>query len=161
MFLFSLTTYWKNTRVSITCDANCASMKRIFLFFVVLVVFTACEKTIQKTQDELITSVITNGQWRVSNFTKGGINITNDFTDYKFQFQSNKTVDAIKNGSIQATGTWEANAVARTITSGFQSVQNPFPLLNGVWTVTNNSWTFVEATKTTANEIYTVRLDKL
>ena len=135
-------------------------MKKIFLFFFVLTALTACRKTVEKAEDDLLTFAITNGQWKITNFVKGSTNITSDFADYKFQFQSNKTVDAIKNGSVSASGTWEANVTNRTITSWFGNAQSPLPFLNGVWTITNNSWTFVEATQSANNETYVLRLDK-
>ena len=135
-------------------------MKKTFLFFLVLTALTACKKTVEKAEDNLLIIAITNGQWKVTNFAKGSINITSDFADYKFQFQGNKTVDAIKNGSVSASGTWEANLTNRTVTSRFPNAQSPLPFLNGVWTVTNNSWTFAEATQSTNNETYVLRLDK-
>ena len=36
--------------------------------------------------------------------------ITSDFSAYKFQYYSNYTVDAIKNGVVEKTGTWDGES---------------------------------------------------
>ncbi len=136
-------------------------MKTFFLFFLVFTVLTGCKKITEKAEDNAITMAITSGQWKVSRFVKNGSDITSEFTGYKFQFQSNRTVDAMKEGSVNASGTWAANVENRSIASNFPNVQNPLLLLNGVWIITRNSWTFVEANQTINNETYTLRLDKV
>ena len=135
-------------------------MKTYFLFFIVLIAFAGCKKVAEQIEEDLITQAITNGHWRIANFTKGSTNLTTEFSEYKFQFQSNYTVNAIKNGSVSASGTWQPNVENRTITSNFRNAQSPLPLLNGVWTITKNSWTYVEANQTAGNEVYTLRLEK-
>ena len=136
-------------------------MKTFFLCFIVFTVLTGCKKITEKAEYDAITMAVTNGQWKVSRFVKGGNDVTIEFSEYKFQFLSNRTVDAIKNGSVNASGTWAANVENRSIASKFLNAQNPLLLLNGVWTITRNSWTFVEANQTINNEIYTLRLDKV
>ncbi len=136
-------------------------MKNFFLLFFVLILFASCAKTVQKkVEDDLITQVITNGQWKITSFIKGSNDVTADFSGFIFQFMSDRTVNAMRNGAVNATGSWEANINNRTITSGFQNQQYPLALLNGVWTITKNSWTFVEANQTVNNELYNLRLDK-
>ena len=103
---------------------------------------------------------MTDGQWKVTKFTRDNTDVTPDFSPYKFQFRSNKTVDAINNGTIETSGTWNGDATARTIASNFSSANATVSLLNGLWSITNNSWTFVEATQTVNNEVRTLRLDK-
>ena len=103
---------------------------------------------------------MTDGQWRVTKFTRDTADVTADFSPYKFQFRTNNTVEAINNGSAETTGNWSANASARTIASSFSSANAIVSLLNGTWVITNNSWTFVEATQTVNNEVRTLRLDK-
>ena len=101
-----------------------------------------------------------NGQWVVTNFTKGSNDVTADFSPYKFQFQSNRTVDAIKNMLIEKSGTWDANADKRTITSNFTNANQTLSLLNGTWTITNTTLTSVDANQTVNGEVWILKLNK-
>jgi hypothetical protein len=132
-------------------------MKKLYPI-VLFLVLSGCIK--EKKQENLVIKAMTNGQWKVTGFNKGGTDITSDFTAYLFQFKTDFTVDAINNGSIEKTGSWNADASAQTITSNFANAVNPLALLNGTWTITNNSWTWVEARQTLNNELLTLRLDK-
>ena len=104
---------------------------------------------------------MTNGQWSITNFTLNGTNITSDFAGYKFQYYSNKTVDAIKNGTVEKTGNWDGNASTMTTSANFPSAFNPLRLIYGTWSITNNSWTYVVATQTVGSDVKNMRLDKL
>lgn len=103
---------------------------------------------------------MTDGEWRVTRYVNNGTDITADFADYRFKFQKNNTVDAVKNGTVEKSGTWAANAEARTIASNFVAANPTVTLLNGTWTITKNSWTYVEANQTSGSEVRTLRLDK-
>ena len=134
-------------------------MKPLIALFC-LFLLESCEKIKENVQEDMVMKAMTDGQWRVSNFTKGSDNKTADFSPYRFQFRSNKTVEAINNGTKEKTGNWEADPNNRTITSNFSNATPVVMLLNGTWKITNNSWTFVEASQTINGEIYTLRLDK-
>ncbi len=129
---------------------------------ILLLAFTllSCKKTIESIQENLIVKAMTDGQWKVTRYVRGGTEVTSDFSPYKFQFHSNNTVDAINNVSTESTGSWNADAASRTITSSFSTATSTVSLLNGTWQITNNSWTFVEATQTVNGEVRTLRLDK-
>lgn len=135
-------------------------MKRFALFSLCFLLATSCKKTIEAKAENAIMKAMTDGQWVVSNFTSNGTDITSDFTGYSFQYHNNYTVDAIKNDSIQTTGTWEGDVNSMNISANFSNVANPLLLLNGVWHVTDNSWTYVKATMMVGSEIRTLRLDK-
>jgi len=115
---------------------------------------------VKKKEENLVVNAMVNGQWKVTSFKKAGTDVTADFSSYLFQFKSNFTVDAINNGAIEKTGSWNADASAQTITSSFSNAANPLILLNGTWQITNNSWTWVEASQTVNGELLTLRLDK-
>jgi hypothetical protein len=131
-------------------------MKKLYSIFFLLLV-AGCVK---KKEENLVMDAMVNGQWKVTSFKKGATDITTDFSTYKFQFNSNYTVDAINNGSIEKTGSWNADATSQTITSNFSNAVNPLILLNGTWQITNNSWTWVEANQTSNGELLSLRLDK-
>ncbi|NJO25178.1 MAG: hypothetical protein HC867_04425 [Bacteroidia bacterium] len=90
---------------------------------------------------------MTDGQWVITSFIDNGTDITSDFSGYKFQYFSNRTVDAIKNGSVEKTGSWEGNASNLSIWASFPGAAYPLMMIDGTWLITNNSWTFVEAKK--------------
>jgi hypothetical protein len=133
-------------------------MKILYLLIFFIISF-GCIK--EKKAENLVVQAMVNGQWKVTNFKKGGTDMTSDFASYHFQFKTNFTVDAINSGSVEKTGSWNADATSQSITSNFQDAVNPVVLLNGTWIITNNSWTWVEAKQTVNGELMSLRLDKL
>jgi len=136
-------------------------MKKLFPALLIIIVFSGCKKSIENAQEDLIIKAMTDGQWAVSSFTQNGSDITTNFSGYKFQYFSNKTVDAIKNGSVEKTGTWNGEASTMTTWANFTNATAPLSLINGAWHIDNNSWTFVVATQSAGSETKTMRLDKL
>lgn len=135
-------------------------MKPRFLTILVLFILLGCKKAVEKQQENAIMQAMTDGQWVITNFTTNGTDITADFSGYKFQYFNDYTVDAIKNGSIEKTGTWLGDINSMSISANFSNAINPLSLLNGTWLITDNSWTYVKATMTINTEVRTLRLDK-
>jgi len=134
-------------------------MKSALIIFLA-VLFAGCKKTVENIQQDLVILAMTDGQWGVTSFTQNGTNITADFASYKFKYYSNKTVDAIKSGTVEKTGTWDGNASTMTTSANFTGAAYPLNLINGSWHIDRNSWTYVEATQVTGTETRTMRLDK-
>ena len=135
-------------------------MKKLYTLFVLVIIFSSCEKTAEKIGEDLVIKAMTDGQWKVTKFTQNGTDITSSFSGYKFQYYSNKTVDAILNGVTERTGIWDGNATAMTTYASFPGASNPISLIDGTWNITKNSWTYVEATQINGAETKTLRLDK-
>lgn len=135
-------------------------MKKLFLILFAAVCITGCKKTKEDIQMDLVVMAMTDGQWAITSFTQNGNNITADFSAYKFKYYSNKTVDAIKNGTKEITGNWDGNASAMTTSASFTGASYPINLINGSWHIDRNSWTYVEASQTVGTETKTMRLDK-
>lgn len=136
-------------------------MKKTVLIILCLFVFlSGCKKTIEKIQEDLVVKAMVDGQWAVTSFQLNGTDITADFANYRFKYYSNKTVDAINNGVVEKTGTWDGNASAMTTWANFTSPAYPLSLINGSWHIDNNSWTFVVATQSNGTDTKTMRLDK-
>jgi len=133
---------------------------KLALFIVLSIFLTGCKKAVENAQEDLVILAMTDGQWGVTSFTQNGNNITTDFASYKFKYYSNKTVDAIKNGTIEKTGTWDGDAASMTTSANFNTPPYPLNLINGSWHIDRNSWTYVEATQVAGTEIRTMRLDK-
>lgn len=141
-----------------------------YLFTVVILAslgLSSCQKAVENATKQAETNAliqfIAGGQWKVTSFVQAGTDVTTSFSNYKFQFKTDLTVDAIliSNSSVDKTGTWTADVNAQTITSGFPSGNATLSLLNGTWIITKNSLTYVEAKQTVSGQLYTLRLDKL
>lgn len=130
----------------------------LILFFCIS--FFSCHKVVQNAAENAILNAMTDGQWVVTSFTTNGTDITSDFSGYKFQYYRDYTVDAIKNGTVEKTGTWQADANAMNIVGNFPNAVNPLLLINGTWHIIDNGWTYVKATMTIGSETRTLRLDK-
>ncbi len=135
-------------------------MKKLIPLFLLMISLVSCKKTVEKIGEDLVIKAMTDGQWKITKFTQNGTDITSNFSAYKFQYYSNKTVDAILNGVTERTGVWDGDAGAMTTWANFAGAPNPISLINGTWNITNNGWTYVEAKQTNGTEIKTLRLDK-
>ena len=111
-------------------------------------------------EEDLVIKAMTDGKWVITSFKDNGTNITTDFAVYKFQYFSNKTVDAINNGTVEMTGNWDGNATNMTTWASFTNASYPLSLINGTWHIDNNSWTYVIATQVNGSETKNMRLDK-
>jgi hypothetical protein len=134
-------------------------MKKLYIILI-LASALGCKKQIEEQQQNIIIQAMTTGEWKVTSYIKGGTDVTSDFSPYKFRFKTDFTVDAVNNTTVEKTGKWNADANARTITSEFTNATNPLILLNGIWNISNNSWTWVEAYQNNGTETRTLRLDK-
>ena len=135
-------------------------MKNFVPLIVIILLLGSCKKKIEDIQQDLVIKAMTDGQWVITNFTQNSNNITSAFTPYKFKYYSNKTVDAIKNGTLEKTGNWDGNATNLTTWADFPSATYPLVLINGTWHIDNNSWTFVVASQVNGSETKTMRLEK-
>lgn len=136
-------------------------MRQVILLISLVFLLSGCKKTIDKIKEDAVISAMTDGQWIITSFVKNGTVITSDFSSHKFQFYSNRTVDAIKNSIVEQTGTWDGDVATMTIVASFSNAALPLSLINGSWHIDNNSWTFVVASQNSNNETKTMRLEKL
>jgi hypothetical protein len=135
-------------------------MKKLLFLLAPLFLFTSCKKAIEQAKEDLVIKAMTDGQWTITSFLLNGSNITPDFSTYRFKYYSNKTVDAINNGTVEKTGTWDGNASTMTTSANFISPAYPLNLINGNWQIIRNSWTYVEASQTVGSDTKFMRLDK-
>jgi PBP1b-binding outer membrane lipoprotein LpoB len=136
-------------------------MKQVIIVLLLAIILAGCKKNIEKIKENAVISAMTDGQWIITNFVNNGTVITSDFSSYKFQYYSNKTVDAINNGVVEKTGTWDGDASTMTITANFPNAGPTVTLINGSWHIDNNSWTFVIASQISGSQAKTLRLEKL
>ena len=120
----------------------------------------SCKKIKENIQEKQAMEWITSGQWKIAGYLDAGVDKTAELSAYTFRFKSNRTVDALKNGTLETSGTWQDNQANRTIYSNFPSASYPLILLNATWTVTNGSETSVTATATVNGELRNLKLSK-
>lgn len=135
-------------------------MVKTFTLIFLVFLFAGCSKTVEKMQENAIIKAMTDGQWVITSFVKAGTDITTEFSGYKFQYYSNETVDAIKNGTVEKKGKWKGDVNNMSIFAQFDNTSNPISLINGTWHIDNNSWTFVVASLVGGSETRTLRLEK-
>ncbi len=134
-------------------------MRKLILIASLTILLSACNKT-PLNQEDLVILAMTDGKWAVTIFTLNGNNITADFSAYRFKYYKNKTVDAINNGTVESTGTWDGNSATRTTSANFTGAVYPLNLINGNWNIDRNGWTYVEASQTIGTETKTMKLVK-
>ena len=136
------------------------NMRRFLLILICPLILIQCKKAIQEKEENAIMKAMTDGQWMITSFSVDSTDITSQFATYKFQYFSNYTVEAIKNGTVENTGSWQGDVNTMSIFANFSNAVNPLLLLNGTWIINDNSWTYVKATMTIGNEVRKLRLDK-
>jgi hypothetical protein len=122
-------------------------------------IFSSCEKAEQFLQKAVLKEIITNDRWVVETFAVSGTDVTNEYTSYEFEFNTNGTVSAIKSTET-IIGEWKEDLTAFSIHTNFK---NPTPSLerfNNVWYINKTSATYVDAKAVTATGIFTLKLVK-
>jgi hypothetical protein len=138
---------------------NLYSAKFILLLLLISISIAHCAKKVEEIQKDLVIQVMTSGRWLVQNFSENTVDVSNEFTNYEFQFFENGTVQAI-NGAVISTGTWVGNASALTIYSNFPVGSIPIIRLNDTWKITNNTPNLVEAIPSNAGRTAYLKLVK-
>jgi hypothetical protein len=127
--------------------------------FFALLFTLSCKKAIEKKAENMIMDAITNGEWIVEQYIESGNNISSQFLNYSFKFNSNGTVTGTIN-STSANGTWAGNATDYTITAEFPSAGDPLKKLNGLWKMKDSYWDYVKAEMTTSSGLNVLTLRK-
>lgn len=135
-------------------------MRLALCFMVVLLPALGCKKKIENVKEDLLVNLIVSSQWVVTKYTKGTTDVTADFSPYSFQFRKNFTVDAINNGTVETTGTWDGDIATKTIVSNFPNPNTILVRLNGTWLVKDSGLDYVESTQTIGGETCFLRLVK-
>src|SRR5690349_14757839 len=108
-------------------------MKKLIPALCLIFFFTGCKKAIEKLKQDAVVNAMVDGQWVITSFVQNGTDITTNFTGYKFQYYRDKTVDAIKDGTLEKKGTWDGDASTMTTSASFTGVTAPLLLINGSW----------------------------
>ncbi len=134
-------------------------MKNAISLFLLTLCLLGCKKKTEILED-LVVQAMTTGQWKITSFQENGVDRTADFSPYRFKYNTDNTVNAIKNGAIEKTGTWNGNASTMSIVAEFPNATQPLLIINGTWNITRNGWSFVEANISQSGTLKTLRLDR-
>jgi len=134
-------------------------MKNVISLFLLTLCLLGCKKKTEILED-LVVQAMTTGQWKITSFQENGMDRTADFSPYRFKYNTDNTVNAIKNGAIEKTGTWNGNASTMSIVAEFPNATQPLLIINGTWNITRNGWSFVEANISQSGTLKTLRLDR-
>jgi hypothetical protein len=116
----------------------------LILIFALSPLTYSCNKIVEKKKEDIVISAITNGHWFVKEYRAGALYVTAEFDGYEFQFYTDGKVDGILNTTV-TNGTWTGDVNLMTITSNFSGASQPLSRLNGMWKITDNSYTNVSA----------------
>jgi len=103
------------------------------------------EKTcINNNASSELVNTLKEGTWAVTNFNNEGVNETNNYTDFVFDFKEDFTVTATKNGDVVG-GTWTVILDSGELKLDLNFGEtNPFDELNEDWLVITIATTKVE-----------------
>lgn len=127
---------------------------------VVICSLTACKKVIENEQKKAVMSFITNGRWVVTSYLVDTVEISDQFSGYRFQFKDDGSVTG-DNGTVSVNGTWVGEVSDYSITSQFPAGQEPFVKLNGHWIIKDSGTTFVKADLNTETATMHLHLTKV
>ena len=124
-----------------------------------LLLSISCKKAIEEKQDGLIMKAITDGTWIVEQYFENGSNISYEFLNYDFKFNSNGTVIGAIAGDT-TKGIWSGSSSTASITSNFPTSATPLVKLNAVWKITDSYWDYVEAVTKIGSDSMVLHLRK-
>ena len=140
-------------------------MKQLLILTLSLVMLAGCKKAIKRTQEQiaetLIVKAITDGRWLVSVYKEGANDYKTEFDGYEFQFKTDRKVDAVKNSTIESTGTWNEDRVNIAIMADYPTTaSSTLQRLDGVWKLKSSEWTWVKAEQIIDGKLVTLELQK-
>lgn len=108
--------------------------KTILYLIVALPVMTlfSCKKSSDERKEEYILGVMTNGRWFLEYYAENGVDMTQDFNGYEFQFYESGKLEGTKNNTTQ-TGKWSGDINTLILTVNFSSPDNVLQKLNHQW----------------------------
>jgi hypothetical protein len=118
-------------------------MKPIKMFLAVLAISSSTLYSCSKEKQEEIaatvaTNYVNNGKWKVTKFEEDGKNETHHFTGYVFEFNTNGTVTATKDGKV-VRGTWSKGGDDSKSKFVINFDTAPFNELNEDWVIVSGS----------------------
>lgn len=89
-------------------------------------------KSLDERKKEYILGVMTNGRWFLEYYAENGVDMTDFFKEYEFQFHESGKLDGTKNNTIQ-TGNWSGDINTLILIVNFSSPDDVLQKLNYRW----------------------------
>jgi DNA-binding transcriptional regulator of glucitol operon len=135
-------------------------MKPVLIALLAVSALTGCKKIIEKQKENLVLSIITDGQWTITRFVQAQDTITSQFSGFTFQFNRDYSVEAIRNSLVEEKGTWQGDTETMNITANFSGSNETLKKINGVWHIYQNTLSSVQASQSNPGMEKSLRLDK-
>ena len=127
----------------------------------VVTFFSACSKEqVQQKVEDMALSIMTEGDWIITQFSEGPTGITSSFKGWQCHFNRDKTCVAV-NGTNRVAGTWDVSTPNQTITGLFPAGSNPLDKINGTWKIVRTNSSFGEFIQIKNGIEYKMELTKL
>lgn len=123
--------------------------------------FTNCKKFIENKKEDALLDIMTDGKWIITSFVKNTVDLTPNFSGYAFKYYTDRTVDALKDGSLEKKGNWDGDVETMTTWAEFQNATQPLIEINGSWHIDDSGINYVIASQRGAIDAKEMRLDKL
>jgi hypothetical protein len=140
-------------------------MKQLLILSFTLLMLAGCKKAIKQTREQiaetLIVKAITDGRWTVTVYKDDVTDYIAEFNGYEFQFKTDRTVDAVKNTTVESTGTWNEDKVNIAIIADYPTTAaSTLQRLDGNWKLKDSNWTWVKAEQTINGKLVKLELTK-
>lgn len=86
--------------------------KSIIAFSILALAFLAFKRPDIAARKNALKNKVTQGKWKVNRYRDNGVDETNNYTGYEFQFESNGTVIAAKDENL-FSGSWKGEVDGR------------------------------------------------
>jgi hypothetical protein len=140
-------------------------MKQLLILSFTLLLLAGCKKAIKQTREQiaetLIVKAMTDGRWLVTVYKDDVTDYKPEFDGYEFQFKVDRTVDAVKNSSVQSTGTWNEDKVNIAIIADYPTTAaTTLQRLDGNWKLKDSNWSWVKAEQIINGKLVKLELTK-
>lgn len=133
--------------------------QHFLLLLVISISIAHCAKKKEEIKTNIVIEAMTSGRWVVEKFSENNVDVTNEFSNYEFQFYKDGSVKGF-DANGEAAGTWVGDVVSETISSNFPNTNDTLKRMNDTWKIVKNSFTYVEARPTNTNRTAFLRLVK-
>lgn len=141
---------------------NYRTLKSYLLILIMIQCLAGCKKIKEDVIEEVALNMLDGTEWKIVHFHSGSNDLTADFTEYRFRFNRDETVTAIRSNTPSATGTWRGNMTNRTMFANFAATTvHPLPMLNATWTITQSTMQSLSANTAVGTELRQLRMEKL
>lgn len=118
------------------------------------------KKTVEEATNDLFVNIMTDGQWKVTNYMEGTTDLTTDYDGWVIKYYSNNTSTSTK-GSTIINGTWSGGLATNKMTVNSTTAIAPIDKLVGTWDILSGTLTVGKFSQNKNGAILKLELTKL